>query len=204
MTTIFSILLVLFVITILLKSFDKNRREKKVQVYHESELEKKANDKVILVKGPSFNDLKDACETFCKLFNKQQLLIIINLNKVGSRTYILTFPYDINFKHYCFMINYLKFSNILGPYNQIKGWLTTDEEGVFMNEYIADKKAMIYLPDYENPSGIVFLTTIDGFTFQLDLGLSKSILQMEDIHEGYQPYQIAAEKNQLQDGILIA
>jgi len=204
MTTIFSILLVLFVITILLKSFDKNRREKKVQVYHESELEKKANDKVILVKGPSFNDLKDACETFCKLFNKQQLLIIINLNKVGSRTYILTFPYDINFKHYCFMINYLKFSNILGPYNQIKGWLTTDEEGVFMNEYIADKKVMIYLPDYENPSGIVFLTTIDGFTFQLDLGLSKSILQMEDIHEGYQPYQIAAEKNQLQDGILIA
>ncbi len=203
MITIFSILLVLFVISILLKSFDNNRRQKKVQVYHESELEKKTNDKVILVKGPSFNDLKDACETFCKLFNKQQLLIIINLNKTDPRTYVLTFPYDISFKHYCFMINYLKFSNILGPYNHINGWLTTSAEDAFMNDYIVNKKVMVYLPDFENPSGIVFLTTIDGFTFQLDLGLSKSMIKFDGVIEQYFPYKIPEEKLQLEEGILI-
>ncbi|GAA4138472.1 hypothetical protein GCM10022216_15650 [Sphingobacterium kyonggiense] len=198
-----TILIVLIVIFTIVKTLKPTNSKKPGLKFNEEDFKTKNNNKVILIKGPINNDVRIACEEFCQEFNKHKFQVIINLIRINPETNLLIFPYDISFKHFCYLINYLRFVNKLSNKGTITGWLSNPDCEYWLNEHLIDQNIMIYIPKEEGPGNYVYACTGKNDTFQLKFTLDKDNYSTMDNLQLYQKCPIKIEDYSYGKGNLI-
>jgi|GEM_PF-2209364 len=138
--------------------------------------DKVANDKLIIVEAISEQDIKGIVRDFCGWYNREMLQVIPVVTRTMGQEFAITFPYDVQFEIFCFLINYLT-----GPkgYNRgfcATGWATTRSADMWITEENANKQVVLFVPDFVPEYDNVFMTTIDEVGYKLDFGRSKARL----------------------------
>jgi hypothetical protein len=170
MTTIFLILAVALIFGIFLIRAKKTGNVVANKTLPDIE---KENDKLIVVKEADETDIKKAISDFCRNYNEKEYIALPKLTKIRNREYAITFPYDIRFDTFCFLVNYLKYPiDIDGFYPNVLGWATLAQEDRFIPQQCIGKKIMFYLADDDTEYDNVFLTTEDNMGFKIDFALN--------------------------------
>ena len=125
------------------------------------------NDKIIIVDGAKYEDIKKATLQFCNIYNKQNLVAIVKLTKISENLSVLTFPYDIDFGTFCFLINYLYYPNEIFYQADIKAWATTKPNDDFISKENQNKYSMIFIPRDDKEYDNVYMTTKENKGFKL-------------------------------------
>ncbi len=177
--SIITILVVLFVIFMLLKTVNSKGDVSPIQQFNEEDFIKKNNDKVIRVKGPIFNDVKNHCKAFCDQFNEQKFQVIINLTRLDAQTNLLTFPYDIDMKHFCYLINYLHHVKEWNSNVQVTGWHSCKEKDSWAIDPLYHKQLMISLPQKETHTDYVYAVSEDKLGYKLLFNFDKETIPLD-------------------------
>lgn len=130
-------------------------------------INKKDNDKIIVVSNISNDDIKDALNKFCNLYNKKYYDALPRLAQLNNNSYAVTFPYDIDFVTFCFAVNFLKYPIDIKTVPQVLAWATTKETDKWIADKSMNKKVMLFLADVDKEYDNVFLTTSDNIGYKL-------------------------------------
>lgn len=129
------------------------------------------NDKIIVIQGADYEDIKKVLYQFCNIYNKDDYAAIIKLTQISKSESILTFPYDIDFSVYCFLINYLYYPDEISYKANIKGWATTKSADDFISKKNADQLVMLYIPAGEKEFDNVYMTTENHKGYKLGFAI---------------------------------
>ncbi len=131
------------------------------------------NDKLVIVEDISENDIKKIIREFCNSYNKETYQAIPRLTKLSDRKFAMTFPFDINFETYCFLINYINYP--MGFDKQFKtiGWATTKPTDIWITEKSVNKNVMLFVSDLDTEYDNVFLTTSDNIGYKLGFAMGE-------------------------------
>jgi hypothetical protein len=127
----------------------------------------KKNDKLAIIKGVSYSDLKRVLTGFCKMYNKENYQAQPRLIKLSEQEFAITFPYDIDFEIYCYFINYLRYPMELTWMPDVKAWTTTKTSDSWITEKSANKKVMLFIPPDDTEHDNVYMTTSDNIEYKL-------------------------------------
>jgi len=141
-------------------------------------INKKDNDKIIVVSNINHEDIKNALIKFCNIYNKDRYDAMPRLVQIGTNNYAVTFPYDIDFVTFCFAVNFLKYPTDIKASPQVIAWATSKQSDEWITEKSADKKVMLFLADDDKEYDNVFLTTPDNIGYKLGFaaGQEKQLL----------------------------
>lgn len=129
--------------------------------------EKVANDKLIVVEGMNEGYIKKVIQVFCGWHNREMLQVIPVVTKMNDQLFAITFPYDISFDIFCFLINYLNYPKGYNRRFHALGWATTRSADMWMTEENAGKQVVLFVPDLDTEYDRVFMTTADHTAYQL-------------------------------------
>jgi len=133
----------------------------------------KPNDKLVIVKGVNYEDLKSALKGYCNMYNKEDFAALPRLVKLSDREFAITFPYDIEFELYCYFVNYIKYPMDIKYNPEVTAWTTTKETGGWITEKSANKKVMLFIAEDDNEHDNVFLTTEDNIGYKLGFAVGE-------------------------------
>ena len=133
----------------------------------------KVNDKLVMVKGVGYSDLKKAIQDCCKMYNKQGNEALPRVFKISENDFAITFPYDIEFELYCYFINYLKYPIDITYTSTVTAWTTTNFNDEWITEKTANKKVMLFIPEDDTENDNVFLTTADNTGYKLGFAVTE-------------------------------
>lgn len=128
---------------------------------------KTSNDKIVVIKGASYNDIQKAITQFCNLYNREGLAAIPNLTKISEKEFVVTFPQDVTFDVFCFFVNYMYYPNEIFYTADIKAWATTKQGDIWITDKSANKKVMLFIPPDDKERDNVYLTTQDNIGYML-------------------------------------
>lgn len=126
------------------------------------------NDRVIVVNNVNRADISSALTKFCNLYNQSSYAALPRLTEISSTSFVVTFPYGVDFVTFCFAVNFLKYPADIKWNSDVKAWTTTQNNDEWITDKIAGKKVMLYLADNDNEYDNVFLTSIDNIGYKLD------------------------------------
>lgn len=169
MSTIIYIVIVLIVSCILVCIFSKSRSASGRPIFAESNFEPHPNDKAILVNGPIYSNVKDACYDFCDMYNVDDYVVLIKLIRIDPETTLLLFPYEIDFLHFVYLVNHLQAPTNQQYHATVTGWLTTRGSDKWINARTANKRAMLTSGQHENDQDRVYFITMDGIAYQFTI-----------------------------------
>ena len=203
MSTVISIIIFTSVIVVLMITWYKEKSFTTRPEFSENDFPLIYNDKSILIEGPNYSEVKEACMDFCKTYNDSQYYVIIRIIRINPTTCLLIFPYEINFRHYCFLINYLEY-----PFRQrytakVTGWLTSQRIDDWINNRSVNKKIMVYNHTDLNFSDGVNYTTMDQLGYRIDFTNNSSVIELEAPLKQYSPISIKMEVLNLDKGELV-
>jgi hypothetical protein len=161
----------------------KAKRNSQVRPINPNEnQEEKENDKIIIVKRISLEYLNQAIKQFCESYNENRIIAKPRLI-ITENQYIIIFPYDIDFEHFCYFINYLKYANELGlkpDYKpEILAWCSTHKGDSWMTDQIINKHVMVYIPEWDKEYDNVYLTTEYNLGFKMGFAMGHSHIKLD-------------------------
>jgi len=126
------------------------------------------NDKVIVVKGWNEDELQRILDDFIDADTSRDASYKIEVEKRDEDLYSLTFPQDIHAAVFGFLVNYLAYpTNFALTRHSIivagKTMLSSDFQGI--PESLAEKKAIIYIPENDQDYDVIYLSVETGATF---------------------------------------
>lgn len=204
MSTIIAIILILIVVTVLGINWFKEKAQKPSRLaFSESDYDLKQNDKKIIVEGPTYSDVKSACSDFCDQYNSMDYLVILKLIRINPNTTYIIFPYDIEFKHICYLVNYLEF-----PINQqyaakVTGWLAGKKKYDWLGDPYENKKIMIYNSFDLTYSDCVLITTADQETQRINFSSNQNELETHPTERQFKICELDIEELLLTRGEFI-
>lgn len=133
------------------------------------------NDKLVIVEDISEKDIKKVLQEFCNSYNKKTDQAIPRLIKLSDNKFAVTFPCDISFEIYCFLINYLNYPIGLDRHFETFGWATTKSTDIWITEKSANKSVMLYISDVDTEYDNVFLTTSDNIGYKLGFAMGEEM-----------------------------
>jgi hypothetical protein len=129
--------------------------------------QEKTNDKIVIVKNIDLEQLRKAIIDFCNLYNQNNFTALPRLFTSSNNTFVITFPYDIDFITYCFFVNYITYPIDIHYEAKVKAWTTTNSKDDWMNREIAGKKTMLFVPENDTDGDNIYLTTEDNLGYKL-------------------------------------
>lgn len=142
----------------------------------------KDNDKIVIVRKLALDYLKKAIEQFCNKYNKHKIIARPKLSVLENQ-YLITFPYDIDFEHFCYFINYLKYANELclkPDYKpEIIAWCSTREGNSWMIDQLINKRVMLFIPESDKEYDNVYLTTEYNLGFKMGFAIGQSHIKLD-------------------------
>lgn len=140
------------------------------------------NDKVILVRNLKLDDLKQAIEQFCNIYNQEAFIALPRLFLLDN-AYVITFPYNINFERFCYFINYLENAHELclqPDYKpDVKAWCSTKTGDGWMKDEIVNKNVMLYIPDWDEEHDNVYLITQDNLAYKMGFAIGHTSQKLD-------------------------
>src|SRR2546429_5962577 len=126
------------------------------------------NDKIVAVKGWNEDELKRILDDFIDADTSGVASCKIEVEKRDEDLYSLTFPQDIHAAVFGFIVNYLAYPEnfvLTGRSITVAGetMLSSDFQGI--PESLAEKKAIIYVPEYDQDYDVIYLLVETGATF---------------------------------------
>ena len=143
------------------------------------------NDKIVIIKGANYNDIKKAIQQFCNIYNQQGYVAIPNLTKIRDNEFAITFPHDLAFDMFCFFVNYLYYPNNIFYKADIKAWTTTKPTDTWITDKSANKKVMLYIPADDEEHDNVYLTTQDNIGYKLGFAVGHEKQLLDNPKEKY-------------------
>jgi hypothetical protein len=128
------------------------------------------NDKLIIIRNVSFDDLNIDISEFCDTYNANDFAAVLRVWKVSSNKFAITFPFDTDFNIFCFLINSLQYPGNVEWNAEITGWMTPDNNSAWKNQATMNKKWMVYIPADDTEYDQVYFTTPENTGYQLDFG----------------------------------
>ena len=146
-------------------------------------------DKLVIVEDASENDIKKILQEFCNSYNKETFQAIPRLTKLSDKEFAVTFPYDINFEIYCYLINYVNYPMGFDRHFKTVGWTSTKPSDTWITEKSVNKNVMLYVSDFDKEYDNIFLTTVDSIGYKLGfaMGEEKQLLDRPDKNYVKQP-----------------
>lgn len=200
---IITILVVLAVVFTIVRSFKGQSEIKNLPLFQEDDYVKKPNDKRMLIEGPIYHEVENACKAFCREFNETNTQVIIRLIRIDAERNLLIFPYDINFKHYCYLLNFLKQPNPNSKKSRIRGWLTAKEKDLWIQDDLTNSAIMVYLLDHESACNYVYASSVDKQCYKFMFDFQKETLLMPTDFSPYQNCPVNLEEYSLGQGKII-
>ena len=134
---------------------------------------KSENDKIVIINGAQYSDIEKAIHQYCNLYNKDRYVAIPSLTKITDSLFLVTFPYDISFEYFCYFVNYMYYPNNIFYKADIKAWVTTKPNDIWITDKSANKKIMLYIPSEDKEYDNVYLTTPDNIGYKLGFAVGK-------------------------------
>jgi hypothetical protein len=150
------------------------------------------NDKLIIVEDISENNIKKILREFCNSYNKEVYQAIPRLTKLSEQKFAVTFPYDIDFEIYCYLINYVNYPMGFDRHFKTIGWTTTKPTDGWITEKSVNKNVMLFLSDVDTEYDNVFLTTSDNIGYKLGFAMGEERQLLNSPEKSYikQPVNI--------------
>ncbi|PWG79529.1 hypothetical protein DDR33_15770 [Pararcticibacter amylolyticus] len=194
------VLLGLIVVALIIKSFvpsNKNTSYNASRPKRSPMPPKSDNDKIVIVRGAPYTDIKKAVKQFCDIYNKDDYSLIASLTKISDRDIVITFPYDLTFDMFCFFVNYMYYPNGINYKADIKAWATTKPGDVWIAPNLAGKKVMLYIPPEDKEYDNVYLVSNENIHYKLGFAVGEETQPLSGSGEKYieQTVQIEEIKN---------
>ncbi len=133
----------------------------------------KLNDKLVVVAGTDSSTLKEALVGFCNMYNEQAVQAQLRVTPLSENEFAITFPSDISFEIYCYLVNYLRYPIDISWTADVTGWATTKNGDEWITEKTVNKKGMFFVPEDDNEHDNVYMTTSDNSGYKLSFGSNK-------------------------------
>ncbi len=146
------------------------------------------NDKLIIIKNVKIDDLKQAIQQFCNIYNQDSYQVLPKLTIISENEFVITFPKDIDFEIFCFFVNYLHYPIDISYSPNIKGWATTTKENNWMKSKVIDKNIMLYIPKNDEDFDNVYFTTSENISYKLDFANDKEECLNDTIQNYEKPF----------------
>lgn len=121
-----------------------------------------ANNKLIFVKGLTGQEVERMVKDFCRMYNTSSYKAIVKIQMVEQSEYALTFPYDIDFNTFCFLVNYAVYPMDINKKPNVYGWIPKERDNM--------TETMFYIPIDDSEHNNVYCTTTDGKYYKIDFG----------------------------------
>lgn len=124
------------------------------------------NNKVILVEKISSSEIEALARNFCSMYNVKKDKAIVKIRKMTNKAHVLTFPYDIDFDTFCYLVNYMTYPPDINKRPFVTGWYPASGK---------EKEDMFYIPADEKECDNVYYTTPEGNNYKVDFGSMKPV-----------------------------
>jgi hypothetical protein len=172
-----AILLAILIIRIMSNAAKANSNQQLMPNSSQKPTKNIDNDKIIIVRNLKLDYMKQALQQFCDSYNAQGFVALPRLT-ILENDLAITFPYDIDFEHFCYLVNYIKYANNLclqPDYKpDIKAWCSTKQGDAWMNSEIINKMVLIYIPEWDKEYDNVYLITQDNIGFKMGFALGRA------------------------------
>jgi len=151
------------------------------------------NDKMIIVKYASQIDLKTVLDQLCNSYNNETYRVLPILRQYADSIYVITFPFDIDFETFCYVVNYLYYPIGVNYHPQITAWTTTKLSDSWMRDNLVNKKVMIYIPVEDKECDNVYLTTSDNIGYKMGFAIGEESQLLETPNKNFRVPDIRLE-----------
>ena len=149
----------------------------------------KNNDKIVVIENAPYSLVKQVLTDFTANYDnpqQQHLKPFSKLHKVTDNKTVVTFPYDIDFEIFCYLVNYLKYPFEIQYSPKIKAWTTTKSSYNWLNSKLEDKKVMLFIDPNDKEYDNVMLTTEDNVQFKIGFAVGEGLQQQNRVIYQYE------------------
>ncbi len=143
------------------------------------------NDKLVIVEDANDEEIKTILEDFCNMYNDNEYKSILQLTKVSNNKFVITFPYDIDFETYCYLLNYICYPMDIKKQFYAIGWATVKQLDKSSKPEISNQKLMVYESQFDTEYDNVYLTTSENIGYKIDFAVGKGLEQLESPEQTY-------------------
>lgn len=183
------ILIICVVAYIAFQLIKRNNDDSASRSYESKQKELISNSNLILIENVSYESIKKAVQDFTKMYSNRdraQLSPMSRLHKVENKQTVITFPYDIDFELFCYMINYLKYPSNIKYDAKVIGWALTNKSDKWLNGKFENEEVMIYIDPDDNEYDNVILTTMNNRTYKIGFALGEGLQVLNSTIIDYQ------------------
>lgn len=197
---IFILILVLAVVVILIKSWlarQNNEGNNESNLKIQRKLKRlKANDKLVLVKGATYQGLKEIIAAFCKMYNEGGVEASPRLAKMPDNHFIIIFPYDLSFNVYCYFINYLRYPIDSNERPDPVAWMSVTPRDNLIADKVGKKKLMLFIPEDDTDHDCIWLTTDDNVSYKYNFNEDEQLRRLSVAKRQYVAFPVRMDELQ--------
>lgn len=171
---LFLLAAIIFGIVVWLKLKFANKQNDTSQHQGRAQLLAKENDKLIVIDNVDCATLTQVLKDFRELYKEAGIAFDWQLRKVSNEQYALTFPSNIDFMHFCFLINFLQYPSDITWHARVVAWATISSADEMFDDFSVSTKAMLFVPSDDTEYDNVCLTTQEGKGYKVDFGSEKA------------------------------
>jgi predicted acetyltransferase len=138
---------------------------------------------------------------FCASYNQEKVQAHLRLTKIKADEFVISFPQNIDFEIYCYMINYLNYPAGFNKTFKPFGYTTTKLSDHWITEETANKEVMLFISDHDTEYDNVSMTTSENIGYKLSFDHSHtSKNQLLDAPEkNYTPHSVSLNQLKLKE-----
>jgi hypothetical protein len=133
---------------------------------------------------------------FCASYNQEKVQAHLRLTKIKADEFVISFPQNIDFEIYCYLINYLNYPAGFNKTFKPFGYTTTKLSDNWITEETANKYVMLYVSDHDTEYDNVSMTTSENIGYKLSFDhthTSKNQL-LDAPEKNYTPHSVSLKQ----------
>lgn len=128
------------------------------------------NNKLVLISNVNESKLTTVLTSFCNAYNKDVYTALIQVNQIEEDKFGLTFPYNIDFITFSFLINFLYYPVEVEYDPFIEVWATFENDDHLVPECLVSENVIFHIPVEKEEYDNVYVVTEGNLTYKVDFG----------------------------------
>ena len=151
----------------------------------------KQNDKIIIINNCTFESIEHTIQDFTDCYIDNKIRPISKLHKSINNIYVLTFPFDIDFEIFCYLINALFcYQNSEKHDDDILAWTTLKKSDQWITKNLYNKKIMIFVDNNDIKDDNISFVTETGNTYKIGFSEDDGLLYVKSKLKVYKKHNI--------------
>ncbi len=145
--------------------------------------DEKPNDKIISIKNLPFDEVKTAVQDFTNQYQDKETIKYRPISKLyqtpDNQTFI-TFPFDIDFEIYCYLVNALVyFKENKKHHDDIFAWVTLKSSYEWITDNLNNQRIMIFIDKKDTQYDNVNFVTETGETYKIGFSADEGLINIK-------------------------